>query len=55
MQHFGVDFLKTFSPMVRYTTIPIFLALCTLLSIHINQMGVDYAFPNAVQDKDVEI
>ena len=55
MQHFGVDFLETFSPVARYTTVRVFLALCALLSLYINQMDVDYAFVNADLEPDVEI
>ena len=31
------------------------LRVVTLLSLDINQMGVDYAFPKAVLEDDVEI
>ena len=55
MQHFGVDFTETFSPVARYTTIRVFLALCALLSLHVNQMDVDYAFVNADLEDGVEI
>jgi hypothetical protein len=55
MQHFGIDYTETFSPVARYTTIRIFFALCALLSLHVNQMDVDYAFPNADIEPDVEI
>ena len=36
MQHFGADFLETFSPVARYTTIRLFLALYALLSLYID-------------------
>ena len=55
MQHFGVDFNETISLVTRYTTIRLFLALCALLSLNINQMDVDYAFVNADLEDDVDI
>ena len=55
MQNFGVDFNETFSPVARYTTIRLFLALCALLSLTIDQIDADYAFVNADFDDDVDI
>ena len=45
--HFEVDFTVIYSPVVRYTTIRVFLTLCALLSFYVKQMDVDYAFVNA--------
>ena len=50
-----MDFTETFSPVVRYTTISVFLALCALLSLHVNQTVADYAYVNADLKDGTEI
>ena len=55
MQHYGVDYSETFSPVARYSTTRLFFSLCALLSLYVNQMDVDYAFPNAELEQGVEI
>ena len=55
LQHHGLDFDETYSPVARLTSLRLFLSLCALLSLHVNQLDVDNAFINAELEPGVEI
>jgi hypothetical protein len=49
----GVDFDETYSPVVKYTSIRVFLVKAVLMKMVIHQMDVVTAFLNAHLDEDV--
>ena len=51
-QIFGVDFTETFSPVVRYSTIRLILALAVERKMHLHQIDVSTAYLNSnLQDE----
>ncbi|GBP05998.1 Retrovirus-related Pol polyprotein from transposon TNT 1-94 [Eumeta japonica] len=46
-QRFGIDFTDTFSPVVRYSTLRLLLALAVKNKMHLHQMDVDTAYLNS--------
>jgi hypothetical protein len=49
----GVDFLETFAPVARFTTIRVVLALAAMHDWELQQMDVDSAFPNASVEEEI--
>ena len=49
----GVDFDETYSPVVKYTSIRVFLVKAVLMKMVIHQMDVVTAFLNAYLDEDI--
>ena len=45
-QREGIDYNETFAPVVRYTSVRVFLALSACLCLAVHQMAVDTAFLN---------
>ena len=43
----GIDFTETYSPVARFTSIRMILALAVLLGLEVHQMDVETAFLNA--------
>jgi transposase InsO family protein len=52
-QTYGVDFLETFAPVVRWETIRILIAIATHLNWPIHQLDVLIAFLNGILKEDV--
>jgi hypothetical protein len=52
-QIFGVDYTDTYSPVAKFVSIRIILALCVQLGLIIHTMDVDTAFLNAELDEDI--
>lgn len=51
-QRFGIDFKETFSPVVRYSTIRLLLALAVKNNMHLHQIDVSSAYLNSnLQDE----
>ena len=51
----GIDYEKTFAPVVRYSSIRTILALPAQMGWHIHQMDVKTAFLNGVIEEEVYI
>ena len=51
-QRHGIDFDKTYSPVVRTTTLRILFAFAAVNNLHLSQMDVDTAFLNASFEDD---
>ena len=52
-QVFGVDYTDTYSPVTKFVSIRIFLAISVQLGLIIHTMDVDTAFLNADIDEDI--
>jgi hypothetical protein len=52
-QVYGVDYLNTWSPAVRYKTLRLVLALATRWNLELQQLDVETAFLNARMKEDV--
>ena len=52
-QIFGVDYTDTYSPVAKFVSIRIILALSVQLGLIINTMDVDIAFLNASLDENI--
>ena len=52
-QVFGVDYTDTYSPVAKFVSIRIFLAISVQLGLIIHTMDVDTAFLNADIDEDI--
>ncbi len=52
-QEFGLDYGETFSPVVRYTSIRILIAIANLLDLDLHQMDVQTAFLNGKLNEEV--
>ena len=53
LQRFGVDYTDTYSPVAKFVSIRIILALCVQLGLLIHTMDVDTAFLNADLDENI--
>ena len=49
----GVDFLETFSPVVRFDSIRVILAIVAHLDLELHQMDVKTAFLNGELDEEI--
>jgi hypothetical protein len=45
-QRFGIDYHETFSPVVKYQSLRVLLAIAASLNLHVHQIDVDTAFLN---------
>lgn len=54
-QKVGVDYKETFAPVVKYTTVRMFLAICSVFKMYIHQLDVKNAFIYAPLDEDVYV
>ena len=54
-QQYGVDFLNTWSPAVKYKTLRIVLALATRWDLELDQLDVETAFLNAKMKEEVHM
>ena len=52
-QVYGIDFDETYAPVVKFTSIRVFLAKAILMKMTIHQMDVVTAFLNAPLDEDI--
>jgi Reverse transcriptase (RNA-dependent DNA polymerase) len=52
-QIFGIDYTDTYSPVAKFVSICIFLAISVQLGLIVNSMEVDTAFLNADIDEDI--
>ena len=52
-QVFGVDYTDTYSPVAKFVSIRILLAICVQLGLLIYTMDVDTAFLNATLEEDI--
>lgn len=52
-QRYGVDYTETFSPVVRYSSLRLVLALAVEYNLHIHQMDVATAYLNGILNEDV--
>lgn len=52
-QKFGIDYRETFSPVVRYSSIRLILALAAELNLFIHQLDVTSAYLNGVLQEEV--
>ena len=52
-QIFGIDYTDTYSPVAKFVSIRIFLAISVQLGLIIHAMDVDTAFVNADIDEDI--
>ena len=52
-QVFGVDYTETYSPVAKFVSSRIFLAISVQLGLIIHTMDVDTAFLNADIDEDI--
>lgn len=43
-QKVGVDYKETFAPVVKYKSVRIFLAICSVFKMYIHQLDVKNAF-----------
>ena len=53
MQIPGIDYDKTFSPVARFESIRLLLALATLEDWEIHQLDIKSAFLNGMLDKEI--
>ena len=49
----GIDFDKTFSPVVKLTSVHILCTLATLLNLHFHQFNVNTAFLNGTLEEEI--
>ena len=54
-QTFGVDFIDTYAPVARMTTVRYILALSVLLSLHVSSVDFTNAFLNATISEDIYV
>ena len=52
-QVFGFDYTDTYSPVAKFTSIRLLLAIAVQLGLYIHQMDVDTAFLNAPIDEHI--
>ena len=52
-QIFGIDYTDTYSPVAKFVSICIFLAISVQLGLIVHAMDVDTAFLNADIDEDI--
>ena len=53
MQVKGLDYDKTFTPVVRFTTVHVLLALSTHLDLEIHQVDIKMAFLNGELSEEI--
>jgi len=53
LQEWGTDYLDTYSPVAKFTSIRILLAISAQLGLQVHQMDVDTAFLNAPLDEEI--
>jgi len=52
-QQYGVDFFKSYAPVITWTTVHLVLLLSVLLNLHCCQVNFTQAFPQAAIDTPV--
>lgn len=52
-QTYGVDFEEIFSPVARYESLRLLLAISTIKDLHVHQMDVSTAFLNGSLCEDI--
>lgn len=52
-QKYGVDYFESFSPVVRYSSLRILLALAVEYDLHVHQMDVTSAYLNGILGEEV--
>lgn len=52
-QEFGIDYLETFSPVVRYSTIRILFAIAVEFNLNIDHLDVETAFLHGELDQEI--